>query len=474
MEKHAIDELVKQGFSIELLEDSFGVYGFAVSTAYSTKYYAYDEETMKLLFSTKKPVACYEMRKLERLGIALPPRLYDLKLLTGGDSSLKKLASKSGDKELSRLEEQLGYHVKACRTAKIDLRKVKIIDAAPSSLLEGIVCARAAVITKLTNVMFLEQQRTIEDYENGQLEFAKTLHSIEENGIKVDVGYVKEQLKLDQLPAAASCFRSIDGSNVNGYVYTMFNPCGGKTGRIRIEKGFNCMGIPHGPARDAIVSRFDGGKIVTFDFNAIDYRCIVQTIGEPFSDLYRGARDFHAQTTAFLFGDGGVNALRRDIVKKVTYIYIYGGARDTLQMKTQLSEEKLNDVLQRLDKKMYPINEFREELYEKSITDGYIEIPNGRRVVIAGENDMHAGKVLGLYAQTFSSYVFEKAINNVMKKMKNMKSKLVFTVHDEAVVDMHPDEFERDVEIKDEMEWAVDGYEFIVNIKSGRTYGQAK
>lgn len=103
--------------------------------------------------------------------------------------------------------------------------------------------------------------------------------------------------------------------------------------------------------------------------------------------------------------------------------------------------------------------------------DGFVELPNGRKIAVP--KDAHPGMVLGLYAQSFSSFVFENALQAAARTMEGMRSKIIFTVHDELVVDMDHKEHTKDVDIMSSMEHAVNGYVFKVSIKKGKNYGDA-
>ena len=96
---------------------------------------------------------------------------------------------------------------------------------------------------------------------------------------------------------------------------------------------------------------------------------------------------------------------------------------------------------------------------------GFIEIPGGRRVYCQ-EADSE-GKVIGLYAQSYSAWVFEQAFVNAQSFLRKLKSKAIFEVHDELVIDAHPDDFPWMDSIRKAME--VDGH--IVKMKKGSSYG---
>ncbi len=163
------------------------------------------------------------------------------------------------------------------------------------------------------------------------------------------------------------------------------------------------------------------------------------------------------------------------MVKYLSYVYIYGGSEETLAERTHLSLEKIRQVMPLLDKKMKPIADFRTALADQARSDGFVCLPFGRKIPI--EREDHDGKIIGLYAQGFSSYVFQKALVAVQEWMgynSPRESKLIFTVHDELVMDHHTvADPKLPMVIKDLMENAVEGHVFRVNTKKGRDYGEA-
>lgn len=421
-------------------------------------------------------IVCYDMRQFVAVGAELPDDkiLYDMKLLYGYVDSVFELATKElgpiAD-VLSEQERRLKANVKACKMARVDVNSHPISSLIPSSLLRRVVRLRAMATMALYEKALRTRSDAINTFETSGYSFARALYHVERNGTFIDVPYAEEQLKKSHPPHISKFFRSVLETNTDGIVYTKFNPIGGKTGRIKVDRGFNCLGIAHGEPREAIVSRFEGGLIYSFDFNAIDYRCIVASVDDPeFVKLYDDCDDFHQRTASFFFGDK-VDELRRKVIKECTYVVAYGGTESTVSNKTGLSTAKAAEVIEMLNEKLGPVARLRSELYARAMRDGYVETPDGRRIPVA--SDDHPGKVLGLYAQSYSSHVFERAFVAVEKLMNGMKSKLMFTVHDELVADMHPEEFGKAPLIKQTMESANGGIDLSVSANEGKDYGEA-
>lgn len=229
------------------------------------------------------------------------------------------------------------------------------------------------------------------------------------------------------------------------------------------------MSLPHGEPRECVVSRHPGGEVVVVDFNAIDFRCIVASV-PGLAGLYAGCDDFHARTTELLLGLGSVTPVRRHVVKQATYLSLYGGSEQTLSGATGLSVPKVRALLSRMATLFAPVSAFRDELHRTCVSEGRVVLPDGRDVPCS--RDDHPGKVLGLYAQTYSSRVFDRAFVAAVDASVGHRTAVVFTVHDEVVIDAHPDEDDVIMTIVDEMRRAA-GPSFAVKVKRGRNYGDA-
>lgn len=418
-------------------------------------------------------LVCFDVRRI--MDWPINSRTVDIKSVFGGEKNLPQLVAEVEYshpypvfKRFLELDQKIVAHGKA---AKLTGMNIHISELAPKDLLSEWIKARVQSIDtlySLARTSSSEYGSNLTNFEE-RWSFIRALHQVELNGIYTDEKYVAEALLGDLEPADVKALRSMQGLSKGGFVTSLFNPMGSKTGRVRLEGGFNAMGIPHGPARKAIISRFEGGSIYTFDFNAIDYRCIVSSIGGDFEKLYANADDFHARTASFLFNE--VSKIRRDIMKFVSYVYIYGGSVETLMEKTKLERQLIEIALKRLDEKIKPIAEFREHLYMKAQNDGFIDTPGGKRIHI--KNDDHPGKVLGLYAQTYSSYVFEQAFTKVQMFLANKKTCIIFSVHDELVLDVSPDEESEVIpEVKRLMETTIGNFK--VSVKKGSNYGEVK
>jgi DNA polymerase I-like protein with 3'-5' exonuclease and polymerase domains len=471
------------GVALEPFRNAAGVRGIAIATQDRYYFVPKDEnwdDFLRDLWAIRAQLSIINIRRM----VDLIPRdrlVYDMRLVhqdnVGFVQLMKNVCPGSPEhKTLEELEQKMAAHIRAAKTVHIDPNSRPLTDFMPVEFIEDWIRARVRAILHLWQLQMFMSDAKFKVYEQAY-PLIRALNDIEVAGIRIDVDFVDRELTpsmtRNHSPAIMNALRSMRGLYRNGFVTTLLNPFGVKTGRLRVEGGFNCMGIPHGIPRQAIISRFEGGSIYTFDYNAIDYRCMVAAVGGEVAKLYEGSPDFHATTMRFLFPNPSEHdEVRRDIIKKISYVYIYGGQEETLVRSTRLPLEKVKYILAELDKHIGPIQKFRESLWLEIQLKKWITLPHGGHVN-EGEAS-HPGQLLGLYAQSYSSKVFNDAVIAVNRFLQTpgTQSRIIFTVHDEIVVDVHPDEESWVPErIRQLMTPSAD---FVVKIKKGRTYGEAQ
>lgn len=426
----------------------------------------------------RRTIVTYDVRKLHHLGLEIGANTIDVRMLYAWDGELGRLAKAQKVtiwEELERIERSFGAHTTAVVQAQMNIEGVPLKRLIPDEIRREYMSARLQAIGELYHKAGYEEH---EKYRGYTKIVSDDLLQIESSKIKVDVPYMEQMLKRKDLAVHETKFFADTLKNQkDGFVRTKISPVGARTWRLRVEGGFNCMAVPHGVCRKAIVSRWEGGVIATFDFNAIDYRCLVKAADDPkLNEFYndtlangfkKPCKDFHART-ASIFGD--VTPELRDQTKKMTYTGIYGGSMQTLQKQTMLPIQELHSRVARLEELFAPITEFRKQLSERARQDGYLINPGGQKVIV--EKGDHDGKIVGLFGQSYSSHIFNESLHNILhvQRVKACQSKVIFPVHDELVVDLHPDEKDQSPGYIQQMER---GTGFVVKSKTGKSYGEA-
>ena len=454
---------------MSFLDDDKSLEHFVVVNTVQSEF----KEFIKEIFSHNHEKICFNMRDVLKLGLKFKSYcdIIDVSSIYGCENlfeTVNKNLIEDDFTEYIEKKKNFQSHIKACKAVNVNFNNHSILDLIPSSTITSLYRLRNEMVKRLW-----EKSDDIEWFKDSGYNRARVLYEIEQNGIMTNT----EHDDLNLSAASAAWLRHlIDRTNKDGFAYVKFVPQKSKTGRVQIAKGsLKCMNIPKNSIRKSIVSRFDCGKIVTLDFNAADYRCIVAGVNDPvLNSLYDDCNDFHSRTVEIMFGENGLTDLRRKILKDVTYMYLYGGSKKVLSSSTGLSEKKINDIISHMDF-MKPIYKFKEDLYRASKENGYITTPDGFTVKLDGTE--HEGKVLALYGQTCTNDAFMNGLVNVHDYLKDKKSVELFTVHDELVIDMHPDELCHLNDVSDMMELGsakLFGTRLKVKHKMGPNYWELK
>jgi len=364
--------------------------------------------------------------------------------------------------ELAFLRQSVKAHLRAAITGELPVNTLIEEDVVPSRIVNRLGELWSAA---LVHVIERSSADDVSSFLRLVSPVIPAICSIEDAGIYIDKRCAADvsadpALELHERSAARSF---LDLSRVDGFAHVRISPVGSKTRRLRVEGGMQCMSIPHGAARRCVTSRFEGGSIASIDFNAIDFRCLVADSG---IDTYSGSVDFHARTCELL--DFPID--RRDAVKAVTYVKLYGGSYETLLARSGLSRGDLDLVSIRFDEKLSDVIEYCREVAARGRRDGHVDV-EGYSVPVP--HDAHSGQVVGLYAQTRSSLVFNRALTSLTAylEQRGLRSRVIFPVHDELVVDLASE----DAVLIPEMLKASTTHdpEFQVKVRIGKNYDEA-
>ena len=384
--------------------------------------------------------------------------VYDIPTLTGHQNvfqSAKAILGEDRARELADSEARVEASIRTAQAARIDLDEQKLIDLVPLGFIRRMVELRTMCANAAFEKILSDSPGVIERYAEETWPSLSALINVESRGVHIDRGFCEHSLKEERWSDhERSFFRScLALSKRDGRVYFRMNLVGTKTGRMSVESGFNVHGIPRGEARRAIVPRprkhrgswlpIDGKdkpsvwvedypekcRIVSLDYNAIDYRSIIAADFPGMEELrkhFSGRDDFHSATMELLFGNPDPEPDVRNAMKQVTYSALYGASLETVARTSGISVETASKIMRKFDERMGSVLDFKRDLHRRSIESGYVETPHGTRVPV--EPDFTPGKVLGLYAQTFSSWIFRKGLEQSGVPMMLVHDEMVFDV----------------------------------------------
>ena len=208
------------------------------------------------------------------------------------------------------------------------------------------------------------------------------------------------------------------------------------TGRMHCTEGsFNPQNLPKDSEhRKEIISRFDGGKLVVFDYVSFETKIATYMSGDKkFIETYKD-KDMHAEAARVAFDWDGKDEKIRNIAKRVNHTILYGGGEATLEAilsKVNNPKKTIATVKSFLAPLLKKANELAL-LYDKS---GYVINPFGTLI-----RPKKRWAAFNNYIQSTAADIVTEKIFEISSFMKSSKSQFVFQVHDSFVFDIHPSE----------------------------------
>jgi len=231
------------------------------------------------------------------------------------------------------------------------------------------------------------------------------------------------------------------------------------TGRLFPNGGaFNPITTSDAAVLSSVVSRHQGGTIVSFDFETFEPAIMTQLLELPI------AGDIH--TTA-----AGVLNCDRTVAKKINNMVLYGASEQSLF--TEFENQKIGpDQVERYLQMMAPTIErvdfVQRTLNERYEVHGFFRNAFGRII-----RPRSRSGVFNNYIASIASDVFNTASSLVFDLLRDRESKLFMHKFDELFVDVHPDETDLIDEIVDILSNKL-GIAFKVKVSAGRNLASLK
>ena len=246
--------------------------------------------------------------------------------------------------------------------------------------------------------------------------YIKSLHLVEESGINTTNGMEWTQYHPYTTTSRPS-------NNFGGVNYAALNKDDG--------------------SRDRFISRFEGGKLVQFDYDAYHPRIIGKMVGEPIPMDVSGH-----QTLADMYG------VPYNDSKAITFRQLYGGVQSEY-----LHIPLFSKVSHKIDKMWMEFNR-----------RGYVTTPLGRKLSKSNLNDMNANKLFNYMLQATETELNMKILSKVMRFLADKRSKMVLYTYDSYLLDVHADDFNSLQNLK----ILIEGNGFPTKIEIGDRYSEMK
>ncbi len=241
-------------------------------------------------------------------------------------------------------------------------------------------------------------------------------------------------------------------------IHTTFNQTLTSTGRLSSSEP-NLQNIPTRrdegrTLRKIFISKFEGGKIISADYNQIELRLLADMSGEEkLIEAYNNNEDIHRLTASQIFGVplSEVSTAQRRDAKAVNFGIIYGisdyGLSQNIKSTRNMAKEYINSYFNRYPK----VKEFMEQNVADAQQRGYALTKFGRKRLIPElSSSKYITRTFGervamnMPLQGTASDIIKLAMLEVANGLKEggFKSQLILQIHDELIVDVYPGEEE--------------------------------
>lgn len=239
-------------------------------------------------------------------------------------------------------------------------------------------------------------------------------------------------------------------------IHTSFHQTLTNTGRISSSDP-NLQNIPtnddEGKAlRKIFVSKFDGGHLISADYNQIELRLLADMSGEQkLIDIYNKGEDIHTMTACQIFGvePSQVTTKMRREAKAVNFGIIYGISDYGLSQNIKVSRQSAKEYIESYFAKYPAVKYFGENNVAFAKEHGYIKTKYGRirhipELKSSNFNLRNFGErvAMNMPLQGTASDIIKMSMLKVSAALKenNLKSELILQIHDELVLDVYPGE----------------------------------
>ncbi len=264
------------------------------------------------------------------------------------------------------------------------------------------------------------------------------------NAVKLKSVYV------DQLPHSIN--------EKTGRLHTHYSQTWTATGRLQSNNP-NLQTIPIRKERGkeiraAFVPRNDDFLILAADYSQIELRIMAELSQDPsMLEAFETGTDIHSVTASKVFKVDLQDVTRelRDKSKAVNFGIIYGISAFGLQQRLNITRGEASDLIKNYFEKYPGVRAYIDRTIEFGKEHGYVATQAGRRRYIRDINSRNhslrnAAERLAMNSpiQGTAADMLKLAMIRVHRALKNgnFKTKMLLTVHDELVFDMHKSETE--------------------------------
>lgn len=274
------------------------------------------------------------------------------------------------------------------------------------------------------------------------------VHQAQQKGNDLAVEFLEKMSRLNALSTYLDSF--IQGIETwtrhDKILHSQFNQCITATGRLSSSNpNFQNQPKRGFPVRAAVISRFDGGKIIEADFSGLEFRVAGEVSRDPqiIEDIMSG-KDIHKQTASIInqCSPDDVSKDMRQAAKQYTFAPLYGGMGAG-------EPPHIQNYFQQFFVIYSGLKDYQQRLMDGVLKNGTVQTPSGRQYFWKNARRLRNGRITNA-TQVVNYPIQGFATGDLVPlaciralrlfKQHNLRSLLVLTVHDSIVVDCHPDE----------------------------------
>lgn len=248
-------------------------------------------------------------------------------------------------------------------------------------------------------------------------------------------------------------------SNVDNCIHGTFNETGTATSRLSSSNP-NIQQISTTssdvkkfdykyPVKRIFKSRFKNGIILNADYSALEIRILgLAARDDVMTDSFFKGEDAHKNTASIVFEKpiSEVTADERQASKAISFGLIYGKENYTMAQDLGISNEEADEMVNRYFSNKPAVRDFIDNTKKGLEKNGYVETLQGHRRLL---NEVFGDKIsyndamrqsVNTVIQGTGAFLTNTSIVYINEMLKNMKSKLIATVHDSVLLDVHSDE----------------------------------
>lgn len=266
----------------------------------------------------------------------------------------------------------------------------------------------------------------------------------------------------------------------DGRVHTIFEQALTTTGRLSsIEPNVQNIPIrtPEGRNIRKLFIPQEGNQLLSSDYSQIELRVLAHMANvELLIDSFNNDLDVHSETAKRIFKTDNVTSDLRRKAKAVNFGIVYGISAFGLSNDVEISVKEAQSFIDSYYE-LYPeIKTFMESTVEFAKESGYaVTLLNRRRYIPELKSPVYMqrefGKRTAMNApiQGSAADIIKIAMINIHNEIlnRNLKSKMVFQVHDELVFEVYPDE----ISIMEELVFEEMKYAIRLNVPLDVEYG---